>query len=141
MAARLTHNATVVAIDNRNVRVAVDSSESCSCGGCGVAFMCRRDGNMLDIRRPESMELHVGDKVVIKAAADIRTRAIVIGFVTPLLIMIAAIALTFRAGAGQDAAAAISLSSVVVYYVMLFALRKHITKQFQWRICQQSGPR
>lgn len=103
--------------------------------------MCRRDGNMLDIRRPESMELHVGDKVVIKAAADIRTRAIVIGFVTPLLIMIAAIALTFRAGAGQDAAAAISLSSVVVYYVMLFALRKHITKQFQWRICQQSGPR
>jgi len=129
-----------MAVERDTVRVSISPEVTDnSCGGCGIAFMCRRDGNFIDIPRPRALNLKPGDRVVIVAAGNMQLRAVIVGFIIPLLLMMGAVPLAINAGIGQNGAAAAALGTAIIYYLLIFVLRKHITKQFQWKICLPSG--
>lgn len=134
MASQISHTATVTAIGPQSVTVAIDGGSSCV--GCRVSLLCghKEDTIIQVVNVSDPTCFTVGEAVSIVATANSIWKAIIIGLVTPCIILLSLLLGCLSAGVATVWAVLITFAVVAVYYIILAFNRQSIETSVRWTV-------
>ena len=117
------------------MHVAIEVSEACgSCSArksCAMGQTAKRE---IEVLTPDASNYSVGEIVKVGAKQSLGIVAVVLCYVVPLVVMVAALAIAISVGMDEGVAAIISLSVTALYYVLLAFQRDRISKKIIFTI-------
>lgn len=129
------HEGVVETIEGRHVRVRF--VQHAACGSCQMAGRCstaEAKEKVVDVYETDTTSLNVGDRVTVTTQASMATKALFLGFGLPLLLMLAALAVTKMAGGCDGLSAVLMLAVLLPYYLGLWLLRSRISRSITFEI-------
>ena len=117
------------------VRVAIEVNEAC--GGCSARKSCAMGQSAkreIDVRTAEASRYSAGELVRVGAKQSLGIAAVVLCYVVPLVVLVAALVLAVAAGMPEGAAALASIGATALYYVALYLFRNRISKKITFTI-------
>ena len=95
---------------------------------------------MIDVYTNDTTRFSLGEKVNVIVSASVGTKAVIFGFVIPLVIMMLSITIPILLfGLSEALAALIGLASLVPYYTLLYILRNRMQKVLVFQIEKLRG--
>jgi len=136
MANTISHVGVIDSIENGIVHVRIIQHSACS--SCKLSSYCtsaESKEKMIDVYTNEATRFSVGENVNVIAASSVGIKAVVYGFVVPLVVMMLSIIIAFLLfGLSEPLAAFIGLASLVPYYTLLYMLRSRLQKVLVFQI-------
>ena len=136
MNTEIRHEGIVESVSDDVVRVRILQSSACS--GCKVASHCNASEmkeKLIDVRTQGARgRWQVGQAVVVSTQSSMASRALLLAFGMPLLLMLAVLAVALLAGCGESLAAMLSVGVLFPYFVVLALFRNRISKSITFRI-------
>jgi len=108
-----------------------------ACDACHSKAMCNIGAikeEIIEVPRGENTGLTVGDKVEVMMEKTLGTRAVMLGYFYPFLLLITSLIITTSTMKSEGAAALISIAILIPYYLILYIRRNHLKKTFSFRI-------
>lgn len=126
----IQHRGKIEKIENGTVYVHIIQQSACS--GCHAKGICSAaDMKVKTIEIPDtSGSWQVGEDVEICGKASMGMRAVVMAFVLPLLLIVAAIVVGANVGWTDSFSSSVALIVLVVYYLIMYLLRGKLKKEF-----------
>jgi sigma-E factor negative regulatory protein RseC len=113
----------------------VDIITGSACSGCHAKSACSLGNTEVKtITVKSDAALTPGDRVTVTMEQSQGFRALMIGYVMPLFVLIAAFAVLTTAGSGELAAALLSFSALAVYYAGVWVFRAKVGEKFEFKI-------
>ena len=135
MKSEISHKGVVKTIGKERVSVMIHQASACS--SCKVSAHCSASESkekIIEVMTPQSDKYKIGEEVLVTVSSDAAHRAVMVGFAFPLAVMVGVL-LTVRIVTGDDVVAALSgISSVAVYYALVFLMRNHIESKVRFGI-------
>lgn len=131
----ITHRAEIIAIEpGKNVTLRILGSKEC--GGCPAAALCGTSGSTNEIVIPtqSTASYHIGQQVKIEGSEQLHRRAIRIATVYPTIAIIAVMTLVYLCTGNQAAAALAALATMLAFFIILWACRNKLAREFTFRI-------
>ncbi len=136
MNTEIRHEGIVESVSDDVVRVRIFQSSACS--GCKVASHCNASEmkeKLIDVRTQGAWgRWQVGQAVVVSTQSSMASRALLLAFGMPLLLMLAVLAVALLAGCGEGLAAMLAVGVLFPYFVVLALFRNRISKSITFRI-------
>lgn len=136
MANTISHAGVIDSIKNGIVHVRIIQHSACS--SCKLSSYCtsaESKEKMIDVYTNEATRFSVGENVNVIAASSVGIKAVVYGFVVPLVVMMLSIIIALLLfGLSEPLAAFIGLASLVPYYTLLYMLRSRLQKVLVFQI-------
>lgn len=133
---KVTHIATVINIFRDTVTVSVESSEAC--GGCASRSACtlgvQSNTRNILITTPEAQSYSVGEQVKVSASTQLGLMAVALSYAVPALVLVVVLAVAIALGTSEGVAALLSLTSVAIYYGMLWLCRDLLANKVSFTI-------
>lgn len=129
----IEHDGIVQKTDSKSVTVKILSEAACS--GCHAEGSCSLSGvkeKVLEV--PGAWNVESGDNVTILMKKSAGYSAVLLGYVFPLILMVAALVLMISLKAPELAAGFVSILILVPYYFALWLFRKRISKNFTFTL-------
>lgn len=129
------HNGVIESIDDGHIKVKIVQTSACA--SCKVAAQCHasdRKEKMIDVYHVNGESYRVGEEVKVVASASTGMNAVVIAFVIPFVIMVAAVFVSTLLSDDELIAAMAGVVSLTPYYICLFLLRDRIGKRFAFTL-------
>ena len=137
----IEHSAIVLSVNEDTVTVTIQRQSACA--SCKNKKSCTIFGNTektITIRTDEAQKYKPGQKVTVTMEEKAGWMAVFWGYLLPLLVLVLALFLTTELTGNEPIAATISLSTVAIYYFILFLNRNKVKKYFVFRIKYASVP-
>ncbi|MBQ2423439.1 MAG: SoxR reducing system RseC family protein [Alistipes sp.] len=132
----VTHTGTVINIFRDTVTVAVESSEAC--GSCASRSACSlgRETNTRNIlvTTPQAASYTVGERVRVATRTQMGLLAVALCYAVPAVVMVAVLAVAVALGTTEGIAALLSLSSLALYYGVLWLCRERLAQKISFTI-------
>ncbi len=128
------HLGRVVEVTQNSVRITIESVSAC--GTCQSKSACSlSESNEKDIVVENSkLRLVVGEQVRVVLQRSQAMRAVVLGYIFPLFILLAVL-ISFAEMLNSEVKAGLwAIGSVGIYYLMLHVFRKRISQKFEFRV-------
>ncbi len=136
MSNNITHSGIIDAIEGDCVKVRI--LQTSACASCKVAGHCNASESkekIVDVYNvPDAGRLKVGDNVVVSASADIVSRALMIGFGLPLVILISMVIIMSVVFDDEALCALLALASLIPYYLLVYLCRGRIKQRITFGI-------
>ncbi len=136
MGEKIKHTGVVESVDSDHMRVRI--LQTSACAGCKAASFCNaseKKEKLIDIYDQASILGHKrGDNVVISADANTGTRAVVIGFGLPFIVLVTALVVAYSLTHSETIAAGVGIIALVPYYFVIYILREKLRKEFSFTI-------
>lgn len=130
----VTHEGIVLKVPG-NGTADVEIITGGACAGCHSKSVCSLGNTETrTVTVKSDANLHPGDHVTVVMDLSQGFRAITIGYVIPLAVIIVAFTILTLAGAGELISALGSFGVLALYYVAAWLLRKKIDRKFEFRI-------
>ncbi len=133
----LRHRGTITNISGRKLSVAIAATADCA--GCAVRSVCHPSGKIAGDTVIEARLLaqsataySIGDTVEVGITTSGRMRAIMFALALPCMLLIATILLVGSLGMTQIYAALSGIATVLIYYAVLYALRRKVFATPSW---------
>ena len=129
------HNGVIESINDGHIKVKIVQTSACA--SCKVAAQCHasdRKEKIVDVYHVEGQSYRVGEEVKVIASASTGMNAVVIAFVVPFIIMVAAVFVCSRLTDDEIIAAMAGVVSLIPYYIGLFLLRDRIRERFAFTL-------
>jgi sigma-E factor negative regulatory protein RseC len=129
------HNGVIESIDDGHIKVKIVQTSACA--SCKVAAQCHasdRKEKMIDVYQVNGESYRVGEEVKVVASASTGMNAVVIAFVIPFVIMVAAVFVSTLLSDDELIAAMAGVVSLTPYYICLFLLRDRIGKRLAFTL-------
>jgi sigma-E factor negative regulatory protein RseC len=121
-------------ITSENITVNIISVSACSeCSAKGLCTAFERKEKFIFVSNT-GQNVQCGDKVNVIMEVNKGIKAVVLAYFIPTLVVIALLLFLLEAGTGELYAGVISLLSLVVYYFVIYLIRKRLKKQFYFYI-------
>ena len=133
----IKHLGIVESIDGSHVRVKILQSSACSsCSVKGHCNISETKEKIIDIHDKESADCcSVGQEVMVCGTTSMSMKAVVLAFVLPFIVLLAALFVTMRVTDGDEAASAlVSLCTLIPYYIIIYLLRNRISRTFSFTL-------
>ena len=133
----IKHLGIVESIDGSHVRVKILQSSACSsCSVKGHCNISETKEKIIDIHDKESAACcSVGQEVMVCGTTSMGMKAVVLAFVLPFIVLLAALFVTMRVTDGDEAASAlVSLCTLIPYYIIIYLLRNRISRTFSFTL-------
>ena len=133
----IKHLGIVESIDGSLVRVKILQSSACSsCSVKGHCNISETKEKIIDIHDKESADCcSVGQEVMVCGTTSMGMKAVVLAFVLPFIVLLAALFVTMRVTDGDEAASAlVSLCTLIPYYIIIYLLRNRISRTFSFTL-------
>ena len=135
----IRHNGIVEQV--KGDRAIVRIGQTSACAGCHAAKMCmasehkekRIEGVMLS-------PMQAGDEVEVQVKEQLGWLAVVLAYVVPFLLLVAAVAGFNRLGWSEAQSGTSALASVAVYYVILRLFRDKLQRKFTFEVRKGKAP-
>ena len=132
---QIEHKGTVAFVGCDFVRVTIEVMEACgSCASRKACAMGQSDKREIVVYTDDATAYSVDEVVNISARQTIGITAVLLCYVLPLVVMVAALAAMVMLGCSEGVAALVSLASTALYYAILGALHKRISKNIVFTI-------
>lgn len=132
----IEHEGIIDHIDGDMARVKIDSVSACAtCHAKGVCSAADHEEKFLDIPL-KGASYRQGDPVFVQVTNHVGFKAVLLGYVYPFLLLMAVLIGMLAAGAAELRAGAVALLSVIPYYLLLYLVRKRLSKSFTFSIKQ-----
>lgn len=131
----IRHEGIVESIDNGHVRVRITQHSACS--ACKIASHCTASESkekVIDIFQYKRQDINIGDTVVVSTSGKSAGKALLLGFGLPLVILLTVIATMLAFGIEEGIAALTAITSLVPYYILIWALRNRISDAISFHI-------
>lgn len=150
MSNQILHEGTIVSIDGAHLRVNIVQLSACaSCKIAGSCLTSESKVKIVDVWTQSAGEYAIGQEVTVAVSSRVGATAVVVGFVVPLLIVVAGVvatlALTSKSGPWpltppyDEAVAAIAgLALLTPYYIWLYSQRESIRRRVAFSIVDKS---
>ncbi|MDR1006508.1 MAG: SoxR reducing system RseC family protein [Bacteroidales bacterium] len=127
----------IIAVSSEEVEVLIERKAACV--GCSARNACQsldKKDQYLKIPTTNAASFQIDEDVVVEIEQSLGIKAVIIAFVIPPIIMIAAIAILTLAftGINQSFIAIIALIVYAIYCFILYFLREKISKHFVLRV-------
>lgn len=131
---KVQHEGVVKSISAQTLEILISSHSACAgChakGACGMADMKQK---IITVQRPEG-DIQVGDKVTVYASMNNAVYSVVMAYVMPSVLIIAAIFFLEKSGSSELFAALISLILLGGYFFILYLFRNKISKKIKFTV-------
>jgi sigma-E factor negative regulatory protein RseC len=88
----------------------------------------------VEVDVPHEDTFHDGDPVTVRMQQSLGNRAVMLGYVIPLVILVASIITLVLIFDNEGLAALVSLFMLAPYYLILYLLRKKLKQQFSFSL-------
>ena len=136
----IRHRGVIKEIKGDIIRVALLSPSDCaSCGAKGFCSAAVSGGKIIDVpylrqTGGEGVKYSVGDSVDVIISRSLGIKALFLGYVLPLIILVAALIILMKLIQQEWAIGILALASLGVYYFLLYLFRNRINKGFVFEI-------
>lgn len=133
MSTQVSHEGIVCSVDREKVIVLL--SQGVSCSGCRAEGSCGLPGNgekKVEVRG--SWRVKPGEKVIVSMNESQGFSALFLAYLLPLMIILVALFSMLASGSGELASGLVALAVPVPYYILLYAFRKMISKQYSFTL-------
>ncbi len=131
----VTHAGIVDSIDGNRVRVRIVQTSACA--ACKVAGHCNAaeaKEKLVDVLTADVTRWKVGDTVTVAASQQMATRALLLAFGLPLVLLLVVL-FTVLAVTGREGLSALcGLAALVPYYAVLWLTRKRLQQRLAFWI-------
>lgn len=137
MSDKTKHEGIIMAKTASSVHVRI--VESAACGDCKAHAYCnsseKKEKYVDAILSPSSSHTYnVGDRVAVEGSISMGMKAVWLGFGVPLLLLVAGIVIGAKLIHNEGGGALMGLGVLVPYYLLLWALRPRLNKEFVFRV-------
>ncbi len=125
---------TIEAIINHTVRVRIHRESAC--GQCHANNLCslfEMSERIVEVD-DQGLELNTGDSVEVMISRSMGNKAVLWGYLLPLLILISVLILTNALGAMEWLSGMIALGALIPYYTCLYVFRDRLKKSFTFTL-------
>ncbi|MCK4677915.1 MAG: SoxR reducing system RseC family protein [Bacteroidales bacterium] len=131
----ISHPGIVDEIDREIIRVKILSVSACSsCQVKGICNMAEMQEKMVDVKNNQDGRFSVGDNVNVVMKRSLGTKALLLGYIIPFLIIFISLIILVSIMNHEGLAGLISLSLVGPYYLILYLKRDKIKRTFEFSI-------
>lgn len=137
MSDTITHDGIVESIEGSTVRVRIVQTSACA--ACKVASHCNAAESkekLVDVFNADASRWHVGDAVTVAASRQMATRALLLAFGLPLVILLAVLFAVLSLTGREDIAALCGMGALLPYYGVLWLTRHRLQQRLAFWIEQ-----
>ena len=136
MNGKINHKGLIESIDGEHVKVRIVQSSACaSCQAKSICSSSESKEKLIDIHTSESNKYHIGETVIVCASESMGRNAILLAFVTPLILMVACIVISVSyLSINEPISIGITLLVLILYYFCLSKNKERISKKFTFWI-------
>jgi Positive regulator of sigma E activity len=128
---RIQHQGTIQSINEGMARVEIISRSACgACSAKGLCSMSEKKEKMVDVFLTPGLCWEVGEEVVVSLRMSLGMRAVLLMYVAPLLLLLAAILILLPLGVSELYTGLIALILPVIYYFIIWFFRNNIEKSY-----------
>ncbi len=130
------HKGIITKISDQTVSVTIEQVSACgSCHARTLCSMSDKTDKIIDVERTRiKTKPHLGDEVTVVASADKGLLAVVLAYILPAIIVVAAVAIALSLGSNELVASIVALAAVALHYTALYLLRDKLNKKFVFSI-------
>lgn len=136
MSNEISHAGVIESIAEGCVKVRI--LQTSACASCKVAAHCNASESkikVVDVCGVANVSsLSVGQSVVVSTSRDVASRALLLGFGLPFLLLVAVLMIVLWITGNEGVAALSAIGSLVPYYLVLWLLRDRISRQVRFEI-------
>lgn len=132
---KISHSGKIVEITPEVTRVTIVSESACS--SCHARSLCgMADGKVkeIEVRTDAWAARKVGDEVNVVMTATMGRKAVTIGYVLPLVLMVAVLMGCLAAGVGELVSGLSAIAAVALYYLVLKLFSSRLKNSWEFRI-------
>ena len=134
-AEQIEHKGIVLSVEEGIVRVAIEVNEACgSCASRKACSMGQSEKREITVYTADASDYSVGEQVEVGAKQTLGVVAVLLCYVVPLVVLVASLATAVALGTSDGIAALVSLSSILIYYAILYLFRNRISKRIIFTI-------
>lgn len=136
MADVIKHDGVVDSIDGNCIHVRIVQASACAaCGAKSLCSAAESKEKIVDVYGADITAYQVGQRVMVEGAAAMGMKAVRLAFLFPLVLLVAAVALVMLLADGNEALAALAaLLVLTIYFLLLFANKKKLAREFTFTI-------
>ncbi len=135
MSGEIEHEGTVIGIDGHKVRVLIEQTSACAaCHAKSACTASDKAEKVIDAENRDGSPCRVGERVQIKGDRSLGLYAVLIAFVIPLCIIIAAMFIASAFTDNEVITGLVGLCSTIPYLLLLLLLRKKFQSKFRFYI-------
>lgn len=135
----ISHPGIIDSISGEMVRVRITQSSACS--ACKVASYCSSTESkekLIDVKCSDASRFAVGQKVTVSTDTVNGTKAVILAFAIPAVLLMATIAGCICAGLPEAPAALIGIGVLVPYYLGIYFMNDTLTKKLTFTISSEA---
>ena len=137
----ISHTGTVKSIEGNVATVEIQVSSACAtCKATSFCGSSESGSRSIEAHIGLEQNVSVGDEVRVLMTQVMGTKAIVIGYVIPSVVVLAGLFVLIGVGINEGIAALASLVLLTVYYFELYLLRDKLKKEFNFKIEKLEKP-
>jgi sigma-E factor negative regulatory protein RseC len=131
----IIHPGIIEGIDGERVSVRILSQSACSsCHAKGACTVADFEEKIIETEIDQTVKWKPGDEVMVSMEESLGRKAVLLGYVLPLLVLLISIIVFLSLLKHEGLAALLSILMLVPYYMVLFFFRKRLQKEFRFRI-------
>jgi sigma-E factor negative regulatory protein RseC len=131
----ISHPGIVDKIEGDRIFVRILAQSACStCHAKGACIASEMEEKIVDVARPEGRFIRNGDQVQLVLRKSLGNLAVILGYIVPFVILLAALLITVIITGKEGLAALVSLLILVPYYLVLYLFKGRLEKVFTFMI-------
>ncbi len=131
----IKQNGIIKKVDDHTYYISIATHTACS--SCHAKSMCNIGSlkeEIIEVPKDKKPGLSVGDRVEVVMEKTLGTKAVMLGYLYPFLLLLLTLILTTSLMNNDGLAALLSLAVLVPYYFILYKMRDHLKKTFLFRL-------
>ena len=132
---QISHTGNVISIEPEIIKVRIIVNSSCaSCSVKGSCSVSEIEEKIVDVPAPKKHNYQKGDFVTVVLDRSKAFQALFLGYIMPFFVLLFSLLLALSITKNQGLAGLFALGSLIPYYLLLYAFRKSIRQQFDFRL-------
>jgi len=132
---KICHEGIIKNINNHIIEVSIISASACaSCHTKGLCNLSEIQQKIVEVNVQNYSQFKVGEKVNIFMTQSMGTRAVLLGYFFPFIVMLLIIIILAYMKIGELIIGVTSLIFVAIYYIILYFFKEKISKEFSFSI-------
>lgn len=128
-----SHDGTVIAVAPRLVKVEMHVVSACSsCKAHASCSFVDKADKVVEVETDEWKNYNEGDTVTVTVNESLGLLAVLLAYILPAVLLIAAVVLLSLFTRSELVAAALPIAIVAVYYLILYRFRNRLQKKFSF---------
>lgn len=138
MAGTIQHRGVVERIEGDKVFVRVERGTACQ--ACHAKGLCGEQGEdrIIEVRTPYATSFEHGERVVVALLKNkMGYSSVIWAYLLPLAVLMVVLLGSHYAGVNDGLSALLSILSIVIYYVVLYIVRRRFDRMIEFTIIKE----